>query len=101
MIDVKRTNFRVVVTPEVWAVWGNKDPKAVCARIAAAIRRHVDEVADVAIESDVVCPFCGSLWETPPYCCDKGIEMFLASHPDWDWRGDELVKLSEAPNDRA
>ena len=90
-----RTNWRVTVehdaTRLTWRRTGEspKDFEArqsdlgriACEEIASAIRRHVDNVANVYVESDAkfVCEFCGAPWTegNDPYnggCCDKDCE---------------------------
>lgn len=90
----RQENFRVIVEPRGlgnfgWLSMGDrafcKDEadrqrqyKQRCEEIAADIRRHVDNVGFVTVESDTVraCEYCGAQWteESDDYnggCCDK------------------------------
>ena len=78
----KPSNARVVVEPDCGKFVGDDDLK-VCARIREAIERHVDEWAQVSIRYDMVCAACGSLWESPPGCCDAAIKGWQTEHPEW------------------
>jgi len=82
-----RSNFRVELEPDTWR--GQK-PEVICHSIAAAIKRHIDDVANITIQWDMVCSFCNSPWEEAradepecgvkkgqPLCCDGAIE-------EWD-----------------
>lgn len=83
-------NHRVVVYPRL----GTFSTEVTMAfdrnAIVEQIKRHVDNVASVEIESDTVCRFCGSKAEVAekdepdgtkkgqPLCCGKAIEFFDA-----------------------
>jgi hypothetical protein len=73
-------NWRVEVYPQsaIWIGSGNRPQDQVtCERIAAEIKRHVDDVAEARVMSDqsAICSHCGAKWteESPDYnggCCD-------------------------------
>ena len=52
---------------------------------AQAIKRHIDGVTQVVIESKWVCRFCGldpEVDEKGPCCCGKAIEAWEQPHED-------------------
>jgi hypothetical protein len=69
----KFSTFTVVATVDEGKT--NFVGRVLCERVAAAIKRHVDDVASVKIvAADPVCPYCGKPWteEDPNYnggCC--------------------------------
>ena len=102
----RKNNFRVVIEPRRLGDYGfvrvsdtffggspgrvAKDYEIRCEEIVDQVKRHVDNVGWVGIESDTeeVCSHCGSDWhvstddmdpEFPtgtPYCCDRAVEEF-------------------------
>jgi hypothetical protein len=76
-----QVNYRIEVWPDVRFI--NSGHKSLCDHIAAGIKRHVDDVADVEIRSDCVCRTCGNRWEEPPICCDAAIDGWQREHPEW------------------
>lgn len=94
MKDELRTNFRVVIEPKRLGDFGivsvsdsmvsrgekdrQKQYRERCDEIINDVKRHVDAVGDVYIESDVeyFCEHCGSVWtecgaQYNGGCCDK------------------------------
>ena len=64
-------NFRVVCVP-LPPYWHGKPEKEDAEMLLRNIDRHCS-VIDIKVESDWVCSFCGSPWETEqsgePMCC--------------------------------
>lgn len=57
------------------------DCKATCESIQEQVKRHIDDVGIVYIESDTQCEFCNCQWETDaktgePVCCDRAQQEF-------------------------
>lgn len=72
-----RQNHRVVVEAMVWLDTSTETLERRCREIAASIRRHIDEIGSVWIESDSnnTCEHCGEPWteSNADYnggCCD-------------------------------
>jgi hypothetical protein len=73
-------NFRVVITPSLWA-HEQKDPlrsRVACQNIIDDVKRHVDNISSMDIEYDTeeVCSFCGYAWDVDPetgepLCCSE------------------------------
>lgn len=69
-------NWRVEVVPDFR--FSCRSEKDLCDEVAAAIKRHVDDVATITVANDrkEVCPFCDYEWENCidengyPCCCD-------------------------------
>ncbi len=79
----KRGNFRIRVIPVLAdLVWVNTSDQKHCADIAKSIRRHVDHIESVDVQSDIVCKFCGYEWETDssgePQCCTAAAGVFAS-----------------------
>jgi len=86
----KRVHYRVEVMPDLHRFGFNAAAaRAVCQDIAAAIKRHIDNVESVHVASDLVCKDCGGRWteKSTVYnrgCCDADID-----------RGDSLAREGE------
>lgn len=100
---VRKSNFRVVVTPRRLGdygsirisdnFFGNKSDEQIekdylnrCKDIADQIKRHVDDVDSVEVDYDAeepVCSHCNLDWDIDedgcPTCCNKAIEEFEQS----------------------
>lgn len=107
MKKVIKSNYRVVITPRGPGNYGfasvsprlvgydtpekiSKYEKDTCEEILHDVKRHVDNIGYISIESDTdtVCSFCGLLWEVStdnkdpdfpvgtPFCCRKAIDHF-------------------------
>ncbi|WP_336214725.1 hypothetical protein [Nonomuraea sp. LPB2021202275-12-8] len=82
-----RSNYRLILTPDLRDAFPRGDHEAALLQLSdmcAAIRRHVDNVAQVKVEFDTrsVCSFCGYDWE-------EVTAADLSSHPD-DYEGHVL-----------
>lgn len=87
---VKRINHRVIVEPWSYGKYDEKWVQGKCESIMSDIKRHVDDIGQVWIESDVeaTCSHCGYSWEVSqddsdpdfpkgtPLCCQKAIDEF-------------------------
>lgn len=78
----KRENYRVVVEPRS-SSWrqNEKDLARDCEDIVSQIKRHVDDVDSVRVESDLngYCEHCNSIWTEASMtynggCCSKDQE---------------------------
>lgn len=79
-----RDNFRVVIDVDrQWSFARNlvQQEEVMESRakdIIKDVKRHVDGVESVYIETDFVCEFCGYGWEVDetgmPQCCQKAID---------------------------
>ena len=78
-----RDNFRVIIEPAIIGWRGRsvadvrKDAQRTCNQIVEAVRRHLDDVLNVTVESDEVCSFCGLRYEEDddgPICCNAAVE---------------------------
>ena len=84
----KSGNFRIVIEPDrpVYGTPTELQWQQQCRGIVDEIKRHVDGFDRVSIESDALCRYCDSEWETQPddsiphipkgqpLCCDDAIE---------------------------
>lgn len=83
--DLGYLRYPAVTTEEAW--------EERCREIQGAIKRHIDNVANVSVRRDryLVCEFCEDRWDGAvgdkgePYCCDKAQEEFIANNPQYDW----------------
>jgi len=88
----KQGNFRVIVIPDkprFGITEGNW--KTRCSDIIMAIERHIDDVQTLYRESDTLCGFCNSKWETEtskndphipygqPLCCEEAVKEWEAT----------------------
>ncbi len=76
------TGHYVHVDPDNWMYPDDMDKeRGCCESIASEIKRHVDGIGPVTIETETaaVCEFCGNPWteddsEFNGGCCDKDME---------------------------
>lgn len=95
------SNYRLVITPDLYLRGKHAIAKALLDEMAVAVRRHVDNVEHVKAVWDTraECSFCGREWEVvtfddltsraadyegcvvgEPVCCTKAAEEFRAEH---------------------
>ncbi|SEN88795.1 hypothetical protein SAMN05660976_08542 [Nonomuraea pusilla] len=91
------SNYRLVITPDMYLRGKHGIAQVLLDEMAAAVRRHVDYVGTVAIQWDTkaVCSHCGGEWETvtaddlasgdydgfvlgEPVCCEQASVEFRA-----------------------
>ena len=105
----RKINFKVVIEPRRLGDYGfvsvsdsftgrepqriSKDYEERCEEIVEQVKRHVNNVGWIGIESDTeeVCSHCGNTWDVSPddsdpnypkgtpLCCNRAIEEFKAN----------------------
>lgn len=99
----RHSNWRVVIEPRRLGDYGYvrtsdsflrteediaKDYRERCEGIADDVKRHVDNVAYVGVESDTesLCPYCRGAWMPEEHgfngCCDEEVTLWKAAHKD-------------------
>lgn len=80
---VIRAHHRVVVVPEAGSAPGMPHyatRQEQCDALVRQVRRHIDGARRVYVESDAVCRFCRSEWETDddgqPVCCNAAVDQY-------------------------
>ena len=79
-----KSDFHVIIWPKgcSWIPTTHEDYEKTCQEIKRQVKRHIDNVASVAIvyDSEWICEYCNRLWEEDenglPVCCDKAQEKF-------------------------
>ena len=94
----KQGNFRVIIEPD--EPWGNTTDNKYerwrrnCEELIRDIKRHVDGFVHISWESDTLCGFCDSEWETEtskndpdipygqPLCCDEAVKEWESNQKE-------------------